>query len=218
MSVRIIAQYNERFIFHISGGKRKRLAGGGVKLKYPELDSRLLAWYRSKRTAPREPATEATNVRKEKVTFRQLERRGRQLSEELKHPCPSTKWFGRFLIRHRLSLQRPKRQQKIPLDEAHQKATAFYSFLRRANLWAPKRSVMGAFTPRDIFNMDESPLELFGDQTRRSINDVNTSNKVAGCFSNKVSRCSALLQLSRISSARCYHLHRISTRKSAGLR
>ncbi len=121
------------------------------------------------------------------MTFRQLERRGRQLSEELKHPYPSSKWFGHFLVRHRLSLQRPKRQQKISLAEAHQKATSFYSFLRRASRWAPKRGVMGTFIPRDIFNMDESPLALFGDQTKRSINYINTCNEVEGCLNNKVS-------------------------------
>ncbi|CAF2258042.1 unnamed protein product, partial [Rotaria magnacalcarata] len=121
----------------------------------------------------------------EKVTFRYLQRRGRQISQELNHPCPSSKWFGRFLVRHRLSLQRPKRQQKIPLDEVHQKATSFYNYLRRASRWAPKRGPMGAFTPRDVFNMDESPLALFGDQANRSINDINTCNEVEGCLSNK---------------------------------
>ena len=34
--------------------------------------------------------------------------------------------------------------------------------------------------------MDESPLSLFGDQTKRSINDINTCNEVEGCLSNKV--------------------------------
>jgi hypothetical protein len=46
---------------------------------------------------------------------------------------------------------------------------------------------MGAFTPRDIFNMDESPLSLFGDQAKRSTNDINTFNEVEGCLSSKVS-------------------------------
>ena len=44
---------------------------------------------------------------------------------------------------------------------------------------------MGAFTPRDICNMDESPIELFGDQSKRSINDVGTSNDIEGHLSNK---------------------------------
>ncbi|CAF4958033.1 unnamed protein product [Rotaria sp. Silwood1] len=157
--------------------KRKRLDGGGKKLTYVKLDSRLFAWYRQKRTDPGSTTIPASDIRKERVTFRQLERRGRQLSEELNHPCPSSNWFGRFLVRHRLSLQRPKRQQKIPLDDVHKKATSFYTFLRRASRWAPKRGAMGAFTPCDIFNMDESPLALFGDQAKRSINDINTCNE-----------------------------------------
>ncbi|CAF3709310.1 unnamed protein product [Rotaria sp. Silwood1] len=157
--------------------KRKRLDGGGKKFTYVELDSRLFAWYRQKRTDSGSTTIPASDIRKERVTFRQLERRGRQLSEELNHPCPSSKWFGRFLARHRLSFQRPKRQQKIPLDDVHQKATSFYTFLRRASRWAPKRGAMGAFTPRDVFNMDESPLALFGDQSKRSINDINTCNE-----------------------------------------
>jgi hypothetical protein len=147
----------------------------------------LLIWYREKRTAPSATVINVSDIRKEKITFRNLQRQERQLSEELHHPCPSSKWFGRFLIRHRLSLQRAKRQQKIPLEEAHQKATSFFPFIRRASRWAPKRGPMGAFTPRDICNMDESPLALFGDQTKRSINDINTCNEVEGCLSSKVS-------------------------------
>ena len=169
-----------------SGSKRKRLDGGGKKMIFTELDSRLFDWYREKRTAPGAKATDDV-IRKEKVTFRRLERQGRQISAELKHSCPSSKWFGRFLVRHRLSLQRPKRQQKIPLEEVHKKATSFYSFLRQASRWAPKRGSMGAFTPCDVFNMDESPLSLFGDQSKRSINDIGTCNEVEGCLSNKVS-------------------------------
>ncbi|CAF5222525.1 unnamed protein product, partial [Rotaria magnacalcarata] len=166
------------------GKKRKRLDGAGKKLTYIDLDSRLFVWYREKRTDPTS-TTNVSNIRKERITFLQLQRRGRQLSEELNHQCPSSKWFGRFLVRHHLSLQRPKRQQKIPLQEVHKKATSFFAFLRRASRWAPKRGEMGAFTPRDIFNMDESPLALFGDQAKRSINDINTCNEVEGCLSNK---------------------------------
>lgn len=162
-------------------------------MTYVELDVKLLAWYREKRTAP-DGTADVADIRKEKVTFRRLERCGRQISADLNHSCPSSKWFGRFLVRHRLSLQRPKRQQKIPLDEVHQKATAFYSFLRQASRWAPKRGAMGAFTSHDIFNMDESPLSLFGDQTKRSINDINTCNEVEGCLSNKVSNTCTVLE------------------------
>ncbi|CAF4741455.1 unnamed protein product, partial [Rotaria sp. Silwood2] len=44
---------------------------------------------------------------------------------------------------------------------------------------------MGAFTPRDICNMDQSPIELFGDQSKRSINDIGTSNDIEGHLTNK---------------------------------
>jgi hypothetical protein len=87
--------------------------------------------------------------------------------------------------RHRLSLQRPKRQQKIPLADAYKLVSAFHSYIRRASKWGPKRGPMGAFTPNDVSNMDESPLELFGDQSKRSINDIGTSNDVEGHSSNK---------------------------------
>ncbi|CAF4165065.1 unnamed protein product [Rotaria magnacalcarata] len=63
------------------------------------------------------------------------------------------------------------------------------------NRWAPKRGAMGAFTPRDIFSMDESPLSLFGDQTKRSVNDINTCNEVEGCLSNK-RFCTVILTIS----------------------
>ena len=134
--------------------KRKRLDAGEKKLIYVDLDSRLLAWYREKRTAPGSTTASVSEIRKERATFRQLQCRGRQLSEELNHPCLSSRWFGRFLVRRRLSRQRPERQQKIPLD---------------------------------VFNMDESSLALFGDQSKRSINDEYTCNEVEGCLSNKVS-------------------------------
>ncbi|CAF4409960.1 unnamed protein product, partial [Rotaria magnacalcarata] len=53
--------------------KRKHLNGGGAKLAYIDLDSRLFTWYREKRTAPAS-ITNISDVRMEKVTFRQLER------------------------------------------------------------------------------------------------------------------------------------------------
>ena len=56
-----------------------RLDEGGKKLTYVDLDSRLFAWCREKRTDPAS-ITNVSDVRREKVTFRQLERRGRQLS------------------------------------------------------------------------------------------------------------------------------------------
>lgn len=96
------------------------------------------------------------------------------------------KWYRRFMIRHNLSLQRPKRRQKIPIDEAHRLAHSFYSFIRRSSTWAPARGPMGCFTPKDVFNMDESPLELFGDQSKRSINYVNTCNEISNPLPDKV--------------------------------
>jgi hypothetical protein len=125
-------------------------------------------------------------VKREKVSFKQLQRRGNQLSMELKHERPpSMKWYGRFMRRHRLSLQKPRRQQKVPLNEAHLLIKSFHSYLRRASTWGPKRSAMGAFLPRDVLNMDESPLSLLGDQTKLSINDVNTVNEIEGHISDK---------------------------------
>jgi hypothetical protein len=44
---------------------------------------------------------------------------------------------------------------------------------------------MGAFTPRDVCNMDESPLALFGDQSKRSINDIGTPNDIEGNLGDK---------------------------------
>jgi hypothetical protein len=44
---------------------------------------------------------------------------------------------------------------------------------------------MGAFTPKDVCNMDESPLSLFGDQSKLSVNDINTCNETKGNLINK---------------------------------
>ncbi|CAF2728547.1 unnamed protein product [Rotaria sp. Silwood2] len=44
---------------------------------------------------------------------------------------------------------------------------------------------MGAFTPRDICNIDESPLQLFGDQGKRSIIDMGTPNDIEENLSSK---------------------------------
>jgi transposase len=108
----------------IIGHKRKRLPGAGHKLQYPELDKLLLEWFRERRTDPAihsnvSTMTTSVIVKREKVTFKQSQWRGKQISIELKHEHPlSTKWYGRFMHRHRLSLQKPKRQQKVPLNEA----------------------------------------------------------------------------------------------------
>ncbi|CAF4457790.1 unnamed protein product, partial [Rotaria socialis] len=148
-------------------GKRKQLGGGGKKLVYVDLDDQLFTWYR------------------EKVTFRHLEKEGRRISKELNHSLPSSSWDFRFMKRNGLSLQRPKRQDKVPLDEVHRLANSFYTFNRRASLWSIKRGSMGAFTDGDICNMDKSPLALFGDQAKTSVNDIGTSNEINGCISNK---------------------------------
>ena len=170
-----------------SGGKRKRLVGAGAKLKYPDFDRKILEWFRERRTAtdPNNSATSNDVVRREKVSFKQLQRHEAKLSVELKHPQPSAKWYVWFMARNRLSLQRPKRNQKIPLGEAYERISSFYAYLRRASRWGPRRGRMGAFTPYDIFNMDESPLTLFGDQNKRSIHDIGTVNEVEGNLSNK---------------------------------
>ncbi|CAF4102376.1 unnamed protein product, partial [Rotaria sp. Silwood2] len=44
---------------------------------------------------------------------------------------------------------------------------------------------MDAFTSLDICNMDESSLELFRDQSKRSINDIGTSIDIEGNLINK---------------------------------
>ncbi|CAF3640355.1 unnamed protein product [Rotaria socialis] len=129
--------------------------------------------------------TTAATIRREKVTFRQLERQGKLLSMELKHACPSTKCFGRFMRRHRLSLQKPKKNQKFSLSDAYPLINNFYDYIRRASQSAPSRGPMGVSLPRDVCNTDESSLSLFGDQSRLSINDVNKSNDIEGCISNK---------------------------------
>ncbi len=150
-----------------------------------------MEWFRERRTPPATQSemasmTTSTIVKREKVTFKQLQRRGTQISIELKHEHPpSTKWYSRFMRRHRLSLQKPKRQQKIPLSQAHELVKSFHTYIRRASTWAPKRGSMGAFLPRDVANMDESPLSLLGDQTKLSINDINTSNEIEGHVSDK---------------------------------
>ena len=156
-----------------------------------ELDHHLLLWFRQKYTfidlqvSTTTGTTTTTTIKRERVTFRQLQRQGKLLSCELKHDCPSTKWFARFMRRHRLSLQKPKKNHKLPLSEAYGLVNQFYDYTRRSSTWALSRGPMGAYLPRDICNMDKSPLALFGDQSKVSINDINTSNDIDGCISNK---------------------------------
>ncbi|CAF1566626.1 unnamed protein product [Rotaria magnacalcarata] len=53
---------------------------------------------------------------------------------------------------------------------------------------------MGAFLPPDVANMDESSLSLFGDQTKLSINDMNTVNEIERHISDK-RFCTVILTL-----------------------
>ena len=175
-----------QFILLILGKKRRRTGGGGRKVKYVDLDSLLLSWYRERRTkVDPNSIVPQSDIRREKITFKQLQRQGAKICGNLRHEIPSFKWFYRFLTRHRLSLQKPKRQQKIPLSDAYKLVSSFHSYLRRASRWGPKRGPMGAFTPSDVCNMDESPLALFGDQSKRSINDIGTPNDIEGNLGDK---------------------------------
>ncbi|CAM4843231.1 unnamed protein product [Rotaria magnacalcarata] len=54
--------------------KRKRLDGGVKKLVYVDLDHKLFIWYRSRRTDPKDKSLVPADVRREKVTFRRLEK------------------------------------------------------------------------------------------------------------------------------------------------
>ena len=173
-------------MFFIVGGQRKRLKGAGTKLKYFDLDNGLIKWFNERRTPP-DANVVSPEIRRERISFKQLVRHGTKLSMELKHETPSIKWYRIFMVRRNLSLQHPKRNQKIPLSEAHERATLFYNYLRRASTWSPKRGPMGAFTPKDVCNFDESPLSLFGDQTKRCLNYFNVDNDVEGSVSSKVS-------------------------------
>lgn len=94
-------------------------------------------------------------------------------------------WFRRFLKRHNLSLQTPKRQQKLTLPEAYNRVNDFLTFVRKSAFRVLNLGVSGSFPDRDIYNVDESPLALFGDQSKASINYVNTPNEVEGRLNNK---------------------------------
>ncbi|CAF4024376.1 unnamed protein product, partial [Rotaria sp. Silwood1] len=49
----------------------------------------------------------------------------------------------------------------------------------------PRRGCMGCFTESDVSNMDESPLNLWGDHSKRCINDVNSKNEIEGHLDDK---------------------------------
>ncbi|CAF2936478.1 unnamed protein product [Rotaria sp. Silwood2] len=166
--------------------KRKRLEGGGKKVVYADLDSRLFTWCRLRRTDPNDQSRAAPDIQRERITLRHLEKEGRRIAKELNHSSPVSNWYLRVLKRNGLLLQRPKRQDKVPLDEVHRLANSFYMFNRRASSWSIRHGPMGAFISEDICNMNESPLALFGDQAKRSVNDIGTSNEINGYISNKV--------------------------------
>ena len=160
-----------------------------MKIKYLDLDSRfsfgfandeLLRWHLTLQQQ------HLSTFAAKKLLSARLQREGERISDDLGHNRPSMKWYRRFLVRRRFSLPRPKRQYKIPIDEAHRLAHSFYTYLRRASTWATRRGLVECFTGRDVFNMDESPLALFGEQTKTSINDVNTCNKTFGHLSEKI--------------------------------
>jgi hypothetical protein len=169
------------------GKKLKRLKGGGAKTCYKKLDQQLINWFTSKRTHPDDEKSKApSEIKKERITFKSLVRQGEKICLSLKiQPYPSKMWFRRFLKRHNLSLQKPKRQQKLTLPEAHQRVTEFLTFVRKSASHVLNLGVSGSFPDRDICNVDESPLALFGDQSKANINYVNTPNEVEGRLSNK---------------------------------
>ncbi|CAF3988528.1 unnamed protein product [Rotaria magnacalcarata] len=131
-----------------------------LKICHKELGQQLIKWFTLKRTNPNnENSTAPTEIKKERMIVKNSVRHGKKICLSLKiQPYPSKVWFCRFLKRHNLSLPKPKRQQKIMLSEPHN---------------------------RDICNMDESPLALFGDQSKASINYVNTPNEVEGNLNDK---------------------------------
>ncbi|CAF1522407.1 unnamed protein product [Rotaria sordida] len=161
--------------------KRKRIGGAGAKLLYPDLDEHLIGWYRSKRGLDQE----GIHVHKERVTFKGMVRQRQRFSAGTKSKEPSKKWYTRFLKRHRLSLQRPVRKQKIYVTKAQVLIENFHRFIRKASHLGPRRGCMGCFTESDVCNMDESPLNLWGDQSKRCINDINSKNEIEGHLDDK---------------------------------
>ncbi|CAF1125758.1 unnamed protein product, partial [Didymodactylos carnosus] len=111
-------------------------------------------------------------------------RRGRRLSRKLPSKIRRL-MLNEKIVFHRLSLQRPKRHQKIPLSEAHERIKSFHGFLRKSSERILNLRAKDSFPERDICNMDENPLPLWGDQTRASLNYVNTSNEVDSTLNSK---------------------------------
>ncbi|CAF4960440.1 unnamed protein product, partial [Rotaria socialis] len=110
-------------------------------------------------------------IRKEKVSFKQLQRRGNQISIELNHEAPSSKWYGRFLRRHGLSLQKPDRHKKIPLNEVHKLVHEFHTYYEDQGHISSKRFCTLILT---IFGEDNSrigPILLFKGKGKISENE-----------------------------------------------
>ncbi|CAF1046128.1 unnamed protein product [Didymodactylos carnosus] len=178
----------EQNLLLLRGEKRrknlKRLKGAGKKLRHVQLDAKLFEWFKTKRTPP-EDEQQTTTIKKDRISFRLLARQGAKICIELNTVQPPNKWYRRFLRRHRLSLQRPKRHQKIPLSEAHERIKSFHGFLRKSSERILNLRAKDSFPERDICNMDENPLPLWGDQSRASLNYVNTSNEVDSTLNSK---------------------------------
>lgn len=77
------------------------------------------------------------------------------------------------------------RKRKISLSEAQLSIEKFHCFLRRSSKLDPQRDVMRCFKESDVCNMDESPLNLWEDQSKRFINDINTKNEIDGHLDDK---------------------------------
>ncbi|CAF1351532.1 unnamed protein product [Adineta ricciae] len=153
---------------------KKRFKGGGMKIHYEEFDRQLIQWFKSQRTDIDDEQSKGPG---------EIKKKNELLSKIQTYP--SRKWFYRFRKRHSLSLQRPKRQQKISLVEAHIRVTEFLIFIRKNAFRVLNLDVLGSFPDRDICKMDENPLALFGDQSKTSINYINTPNEVEGHQNNK---------------------------------
>ena len=163
------------------GKKCKRISGASAQLTYSNLDKQLIKWYRSKRGMDQGDV----NVSKEKVMLKGLIRQGQRFCSEVKSRELSMKWYTRFLQRHRLSVQKPVRKQNFSLPEAHLLIEQFHSFLRSCSKLGPQGGPMGCFTESDACNVDESPLNSWGGQSKRCINDINTKNEIEGHLDDK---------------------------------
>ena len=84
----------------LSGKNRRRISGTGKKLKYVDSDSTI----------------SSTDIRRERITFKQLQRQGEKISLSLKHQPPSSKWYYRFMKRHRIISAATKKTAEDPVN------------------------------------------------------------------------------------------------------